>query len=70
MVGPPFSLVTTSPLLLCEDDVMTFTASGEIFSYLLVDRGESFELSKASWAGDGGGGLKRFTHPQIKLQSE
>ncbi|XP_056892799.1 uncharacterized protein LOC130527965 isoform X3 [Takifugu flavidus] len=39
VVAPPFpALVTTSPSLLCEDDAMTFTASGEIFSYLLVDR--------------------------------
>lgn len=31
------------PLVLCDDDVMTFTASGEGFTHLLVDRGETFE---------------------------
>lgn len=31
------------PLVLCEDDVMTFTASGEGFTHLLVDRGKTFE---------------------------
>lgn len=51
LVGPPVLVpvpvpapVAPGPLLLCEDDAMTFTASGEIFSSLLVDRGESFEL--------------------------
>lgn len=48
VVGPPFLVpvpapVAPGPLLLCEDDAMTFTASGEVFSSLLVDRGESFE---------------------------
>lgn len=57
VVGAPFSaLMTTSPLLLCEDDVMTLTASGEDFSYLLVDRGESFELSQGL-LGRGGAAL-------------
>lgn len=30
--------------MLCEDDAMTFTASGEIFTHLLLDRGKTFEL--------------------------
>lgn len=31
--------------MLCADHVMTFTASGEIFTHLLVDRGKNFKLS-------------------------
>lgn len=30
--------------MLCEDDAMTFTASGEIFTHLLLNRGKTFEL--------------------------
>lgn len=31
------------PLVLCDDKVMTFTASGEGFTYLFVNRGKAFE---------------------------
>lgn len=45
------------PVVLCDDDVMTFTASGEGFTHLLVDRGETFgssndiELNMYRWGG-------------------
>lgn len=42
--SPQFSELV-APLVLCETDVMTFMASGEIFAYMLVDRGKTFELS-------------------------
>lgn len=29
--------------MLCDDNVMTFTASGEGFTHLLVDRGKTYE---------------------------
>lgn len=32
------------PLVLCEHDAMTFTASGDIFTHFLLDRGKTFEL--------------------------
>lgn len=31
--------------MLCDDNVMTFTASGTGFTHLLVDRGKTFETS-------------------------
>lgn len=34
------------PLVLCDDNVMTFTASGEGSAYLLVNRGKTFESLK------------------------
>lgn len=43
--SPQFSqLMAMRPLVLCEDDAMTFTASGVIFPHLLLDRGKTFEL--------------------------
>lgn len=35
--------------MLCEDDAMTFTTTGEIFTHLLLDRGKTFELNDDSW---------------------
>lgn len=43
--------------MLCDNDVMNFTASGEGFTHLLVDRGETFgsshdsELNRYMWGG-------------------
>lgn len=34
------------PLVLCDDNVMTFTTSGEGLSYLFVNRGKTFESLK------------------------
>lgn len=42
--SPHFSeWLAMRPLVLCDDDVMTFTASGEGFTHLFVDRGKTFE---------------------------
>lgn len=42
--SPHFSeWLAMRPLVLCDDNVMTFTASGEGFTHLLVDRGKTYE---------------------------
>ena len=42
--SPYFSKwLAMSPLVKCDDGVMTFTAAGEEFTHLLVDRGKMYE---------------------------
>lgn len=45
--------------MLCDNDVMTFTASGEGFTHLFVDRGETFGSAHDSVLNRWGGAVER-----------